>query len=74
MEEGNTRMPRHATAHIEDAELRMRELASPEEMERRKRFTGRLRSRMAFPVTEADREIWRELVADLEKERVTFRS
>jgi len=74
MEEGNTRMPRHATARIEDSELKMRDLASPEEMERRKQVVARLRSRMAAPVTETDRELWREFMAGLEKEPVTFRS
>ena len=47
---------------------------APEEMERRKRLVARLRCRMASPVTESDREIWQELAAGLEKERLTFRS
>jgi hypothetical protein len=67
-------MPRHATAHIEDSELKMRDLAPPEEMARRKQVVARLRSRMAAPMTETDRELWRELMAELGKDRVTFRS
>jgi hypothetical protein len=61
-------MPKHATVPIEDAELKMREPALPEEMERRKRLVARLRSRMASPVTESDRELWQEFAAELEKE------
>jgi hypothetical protein len=73
-EERNARMPRQATVPIEDAELKMREPAPPEEMERRKRLVAQLRCRMASPVTESDRELWQELAAGLEKERLTFRS
>jgi len=73
-EERNAGMPRHATLPIEDAELKMRDAAPPEEMERRKRLVARLRSRMASPVTESDRELWQELAVELERERLTFRS
>lgn len=71
---GEHQVPRHATAHVEDSELKMTDLASPEEMARRKQVVARLRSRMAAPVTETDRGLWREFMAELEKERVTFRS
>jgi len=67
-------MPRHATLPIGDAELKMRDAAPPEEMERRKRLVARLRHRMASPVTESDQELWQELAAELEKERLAFRS
>ncbi|MFL6234844.1 MAG: hypothetical protein ACJ76N_17045 [Thermoanaerobaculia bacterium] len=51
----------------------MNDLASPEEMERRREFMARLRARMAVPATEAELEIWREFVADLERDRPKFR-
>lgn len=59
-------MPRDAILPLKDAELKMRDTAPPEEMERRKRLVARLRCRLASPVTESDRE--------LEKEHLTFRS
>ena len=39
-------MPKHATARIEDAELRMQEPPSAEEMGRRKKSQNMLRSLM----------------------------
>jgi hypothetical protein len=65
-------MPKHATAFIGDMERQMNDLAPPEEMERRREFVAWLRERMAVPSTEADLEIWREFVADLEKDRSNF--
>lgn len=66
-------MPRHATAHLEEADLAMSEPASPEEMEQRKRVAALLRAKMAKPATAADRKFWQEFL-DLGKERLTFRS
>ena len=68
-------MPKHATAFIDDRERerQMNDLAPPEEMERRREFVAWLRERMAVPATETDLEIWREFVADLEKDRSNFR-
>jgi hypothetical protein len=66
-------MPRHATARIEDAELKLNEPASPEEMVQRKRVAARLRAKMAKPATEHDRKLWQEFL-DLGRERLTFRS
>lgn len=67
-------MPKHATKFISSAERerQMNDLAPPEEMERRREFVAWLRERMAVPATEADLEIWREFVADLEKDRSNF--
>ncbi|MBW8878041.1 MAG: hypothetical protein JF614_24015 [Acidobacteria bacterium] len=47
---------------------------TPEEMEHRKRVIARIQARMAKPATEADKRIWEEFIADLERERSTFRS
>jgi hypothetical protein len=66
-------MPNPATAHLDDAELKMKEPASPEEMERRKLVASKLRSLMDRPITEAEKEFWRKFDAELEKERLTFR-
>jgi hypothetical protein len=69
-------MPKHATAlFISDTERerQMKDLAPPEEMERRREFMARLRARMAVPATEEELEIWREFVADLERDRPKFR-
>lgn len=66
-------MPKPATAHVDDAELKMNEPAAPEEMERRKAVASRLQALMDRPITEAEREFWREFETDLEKERLRFR-
>jgi len=62
-------MPKHATARIEDAELRMKAPPSAEEMKRRKQFAAELLSLMNRPMTEAEKEFWREFEADLERDR-----
>jgi hypothetical protein len=62
-------MPKHATVRIEDAALRMKDPPSAEEMKRRKQFAAELRSRMNRPMTEAERDFWREFEADLERDR-----
>jgi hypothetical protein len=66
-------MPKSATAHIDDAELKMNEPAPPEEMERRRAVASRLQALIDRPITEAEREFWQEFEADLEKERLRFR-
>jgi hypothetical protein len=66
-------MPKHATARIEDMELRMREPASPEDMEYRKKIAEMLRSKMDRPVSDEEKEFWREFQADLERDRPKFR-
>ncbi len=67
-------MPKHATAFIDDRERerQMNDLASPEEMERRREFVAWLQERMAVPTTEENLRIWREFAADLEKDRSNF--
>lgn len=67
-------MPKHATKFIsdEERERQLNDLAPPEEMERRREFVARLRAQMAVPATEEDLKIWREFVADLEKDRSDF--
>jgi len=66
-------MPKPATAHIDETELRMKESPSPEEMERRRLVALRLRALIDRPITEAEKEFWQEIEAELEKDRLTFR-
>lgn len=66
-------MLKAAIAVSEDAEGKMNELASPEEMARRKQLVARLRLKMVKPATESDKRLWQEFM-DLGKERLTFRS
>jgi hypothetical protein len=71
--EGNIVMPRHATAKIEDVDLKIQEPPSAEEMERREEVASLLLSLMDRPVTEEEREFWREFEADLKRDRPQFR-
>jgi rubrerythrin len=66
-------MPKHATARLEDADLKMKQPASSKEMDHRRQLASLLGSVMDRPVTEAEKEFWREFDAELDKERVTFR-
>ena len=66
-------MPKPATVNIDDAELKMKELAAPEEMENRRAVASRLQALLDRPITEAEMEFWQEFEADLEKERLKFR-
>jgi len=66
-------MPKHATARLEDTELKMKQPASSKEMERRRQLASLLGTVMDRPVTEAERDFWREFDAELDKERLTFR-
>lgn len=63
-------MSRPVTAHIDEAELKMKEPASQEDVERRGLVASRLRSLIDRPITDAEREFWREFEAELEKERL----
>jgi hypothetical protein len=62
-------MPKHATARIEDAELMMREPPSDEEMARREEMAERLLALMNRPMSDEEKEFWREFEADLEGDR-----
>jgi hypothetical protein len=66
-------MPKPATAHIDDAELKMKKLAAPEEMERRRLIAVQLHALMGRSMTEAEKEFWQEFDAGLEKDRLAFR-
>ena len=62
-------MPKHATARIGDAELKMREPASAEEMARREESAERLLALIDRPMSDEEKEFWREFEADLEGDR-----
>jgi len=62
-------MSKHATAKVEDAELKMQEPALPEDMERRKEVAAMLLSLMDRPMSDEEKEFWREFEADLEGDR-----
>jgi len=66
-------MPKHATAKIEDKERRLQEQPSTEEMARREEIAEMLRSLMERPVTDEEKEFWREFRADLARDRPKFR-
>ena len=61
-------MPKHATGGINE-ELRMREPPPDEEMEYRKKIAEMLRAKMNRPVSDEEKEFWREFQADLERNR-----
>jgi hypothetical protein len=62
-------MPKHATVHIEDAELKMNEPASPKEMERRGQIAAELDTLWNRPMEEGEEEFWRQFDAELDRER-----
>jgi hypothetical protein len=66
-------MAKSATVHIDDVELKMKQPASPEQMERRRALAARLRALMDRPMTEAEQVFWREFDTELEKNRLSFR-
>jgi hypothetical protein len=66
-------MPKHATARIEEAELRTHEPPSAEEMERRREVASMLLALMDRPTTQEERDFWREFEADLARDRPRFR-
>ena len=43
-------------------------------MEQRRRLAALVRTRMAKPATVAEKKLWREPKAEVEKERLSFRS
>jgi hypothetical protein len=62
-------MPKHATARIEDIERKMQEPPSAEEMERRKEVAAKLLALMDRPMSNEEKEFWREFEVDLERDR-----
>jgi rubrerythrin len=66
-------MPKHATVRIEDADMKMNEPASAEEMAHREEIASLLLSLMDRPVTREEKDLWREFEADLEEDRPKFR-
>jgi hypothetical protein len=46
----------------------------PEAMEKRQRLAELIRARMAKPATAEENKLWLEFKAEIEKERLTFRS
>jgi hypothetical protein len=66
-------MPKHATARIKDAEPRIEESPSAEEMEYRKKIAEMLLDKMNRPVSDEEKEFWREFQADLARDRPKFR-
>ena len=66
-------MPKHATAKIEDGELKSQEPVSEQKLELRKQVAAALHSLMDRPMTEAEKKFWREFDTDLEKDQPKFR-
>ena len=66
-------MPKHATAKIEKIERKMQEPPSAEERARGEEIAEILRSLMERPVTDEEKEFWREFQADLARDRPKFR-
>lgn len=56
-----------------NAELKMKELAAPEEMERRWLIASQLHALLDRSMTQAEEEFWQEFDADLEKDRLALR-
>jgi hypothetical protein len=68
-------MPRRATTVLEEEpEMSTGAAVSDAAMEQRRRLVGLVRARMAKPATAAEKKLWQELKAEVEKERLTFRS
>ena len=55
-------------------EMNKNTTVSSEIMEQRKRLAGLIRARMAKPATAEEQKLWLEFKAEVEKERLTFRS
>ena len=66
-------MPRPATARVEDLSMKS-DPPSKEAILQRERVASLIRDRMAKPATPLEQELWQELKAELDKERLTFRS
>jgi len=67
-------MSKRAMAIAEESDMGTSTTVPPEAMEQRKRVAGLIRARMANPATATEEKLWHELKAELEKERLTFRS
>jgi hypothetical protein len=67
-------MARQATAALREPEMSTGPAVSDAAMEKRRRLAGLVRARMAKPATAAEKKLWQELKAEVEKERPTFRS
>ncbi|HEX4959761.1 MAG TPA: hypothetical protein VF173_02900 [Thermoanaerobaculia bacterium] len=66
-------MPRHAIAQIDGMEQKIMAPASPEEMKRRRQILDEIHALRSRPVTEEEKELWRNFDEELERERLTFR-
>jgi hypothetical protein len=69
-------MPRYAKSPIspiDKVEQEMSEPVSPERMELRRQLAADLRALRSRPVTEEEREFWRQFDEELEQEGLTFR-
>jgi hypothetical protein len=67
-------MLKRALAVVEELDMNTSTVASLEAMKQRKHLAGLIRARMAKPATATEKKLWQELKAEVEKERVTFRS
>jgi hypothetical protein len=67
-------MARQATTVLEEPEMSTGTAVSAAAMEQRRHLAGLVRARMAKPATAAEKKLWQELKAEVEKERLTFRS
>ena len=71
---GETVMPKRAVSLVKDSDLAHDAEVSPEEMEARRAVAASIRASMAKPASELEIRLWREFVAELEKERLTIRA
>lgn len=62
-------MPKHATARIEDVELKVEEPPSAEEMAWREKMAKMLLAKLDRPMSDEEKEFWLEFQADLERDR-----
>jgi hypothetical protein len=67
-------MSKRATAIVEESDMSTSTTVPPQAMAQRRRLAGLIRARMAKPATAEEKELWLELQAEIEKERLTFRS
>lgn len=67
-------MSKRAMAVAEEMDMGTSTAVSQEVMAERKRLAGLICARMAKLATAVDKKLWHELKAEVEKERLTFRS
>jgi hypothetical protein len=67
-------MQKRAAAVVEEQDMKTSTLASQEAMVKRKALAGHIRDRMAKPATATEQKLWQELKAEVEKNRLSFRS